>query len=86
MSGLHPRFKSPHALARVIARIANVGSKAKKTLVYLSSMPAAAAPPSSVGNSRRFMSSTGLSPRFWTGDTRNDHPPTDGPCSRFAAR
>jgi hypothetical protein len=32
MSGLHPRFKSPHALARVIARIANVGSTGKKNV------------------------------------------------------
>jgi hypothetical protein len=46
---------------------------------------AAAAPPTKVMNSRRLTSSTGLPPRFWTGGTRNDHQPADGPCSRFAA-
>jgi hypothetical protein len=46
---------------------------------------ATAAPPSSVMNSRRRTSSTGLRPPLWARGAGNDHPPADGPCSRFAA-
>src|SRR5258707_1338764 len=40
---------------------------------------ATAAPPSSVMNSRRPMSSTGLPPPLWTGGTTNDYQPADRP-------